>query len=308
LSILFSLLGAGVITANAASILLIDVDFGTPPHIVGNPPVEGFTGPPVLNTVGEIFSGSPVVVSSLGALTNQPLDISGAQIRFFLTDIPSLGIIGVELPRCSIYTTEADILFDSSGGQLVIFEDAPQIRRITFLADLTITATDNFVTFTESQIGTYNVGQVINVRSEIDMITDEWKIFLDDVLVRTSSFGGSTVLSSHRYSAGTTGMIGVDNISILCNDFQVVAVGGELIPLDTTSLILAGTQMTAAWMIPIIVSAAGIGLLIQTQKTKLKHNSCPSCKLDSDDIFTLGDKTVGNCNNPKCRVCIFYKK
>ena len=261
LSILFSLLGAGVITANAASILLIDVDFG-PPHTVGNPPVEGFTGPPVLNTVGEIFSGSPVVVSSLGALTNQPLDISDAQIRFCLTDIPSLGIIGVELPLCSTYTTEADILLDSSGVSLVIFEDAPQIRRITFLTDLTITATDNFVTFTESQIGTYNLGQVINVRSEIDMITDEWKIFLDDVLVRTSSFGGSTVLSIHRYDAGSTGMIGVDNISILCNDFQTVAVGGELIPLDTSALLLAGSQMNAAWMIPVIVSAIGIGIVI----------------------------------------------
>ena len=267
MSILFSLLGAGVITANAASILLIDVDFG-PPHTVGNPPVEGFTGPPVLNTVGEIFSGTPVVVSSLGALTNQPLDLSNAQIRFFLTNVPSLGIIGVELPLCSTYTTEADILLDSSGASLVIFEDAPQVRTIRFLTDLTITATDNFVTFTESQIGTYNLGQVINVRSEIDMIKDEWKIFLDDVLVRTSSFGGSTVLSSHRYNAGTTGMIGVDNISILCNDFQTVAVGGELIPLDTSALLLAGSQMNAAWMIPVVLSVLGIGIFVVSKKSE----------------------------------------
>ncbi len=40
------------------------------------------------------------------------------------------------------------------------------------------------------------------------------------------------------------------------------AVGGELIPLDTTSLLLAGTQMNAAWMIPVIVSAIGIAIVI----------------------------------------------
>jgi len=39
-------------------------------------------------------------------------------------------------------------------------------------------------------------------------------------------------------------------------------VGGELIPLDTSSLLLAGAQMNAAWMIPVIVSAIGIGIVI----------------------------------------------
>ena len=39
-------------------------------------------------------------------------------------------------------------------------------------------------------------------------------------------------------------------------------VGGELIPLDTTMVLVAGTQTTAAWMIPVIVSAIGIGIVI----------------------------------------------
>lgn len=38
-------------------------------------------------------------------------------------------------------------------------------------------------------------------------------------------------------------------------------VGGELIPIETTSLLLAGTQ-TFSWMIPVIVSAVGIGIVI----------------------------------------------
>jgi len=84
------------------------------------------------------------------------------------------------------------------------------------------------------------------------------------------------------------------------------AVGGEMIPLDATMILVAGAQYNAAWMIPIIVSAAGIGLLIQSYQTKLKHNSCPSCKLESEDIFDLGEKTVGKCDNPKCQVSLFF--
>jgi len=48
--------------------------------------------------------------------------------------------------------------------------------------------------------------------------------------------------------------------------FQLTAdtmvVGGEFIGVDTTSLLLAGAQSNAAWMIPVIVSAIGIGIVI----------------------------------------------
>ena len=40
------------------------------------------------------------------------------------------------------------------------------------------------------------------------------------------------------------------------------AVGGELIALDSTMVLVAGAQYTAAWMIPVIVSAIGIGIVI----------------------------------------------
>ncbi len=39
-------------------------------------------------------------------------------------------------------------------------------------------------------------------------------------------------------------------------------VGGELIPLDTTMVLVAGTQTAAAWMIPVIVSGIGIAIVI----------------------------------------------
>jgi len=53
-----------------------------------------------------------------------------------------------------------------------------------------------------------------------------------------------------------TGTIGIFPIC-----FPII-VGGELIPLNSTSLLLAGTYSTAAWMIPVIVSAIGIGIVL----------------------------------------------
>jgi hypothetical protein len=44
-------------------------------------------------------------------------------------------------------------------------------------------------------------------------------------------------------------------------DIPGVQVGGTLIPIDSVSLILSGAQLTVSWMIPVIVSALGIGLV-----------------------------------------------
>jgi len=49
----------------------------------------------------------------------------------------------------------------------------------------------------------------------------------------------------------------VDSIS-----FDRNAVGGDIIPLDTTMILVAGTQSTAAWMIPVIVSGIGFAIVI----------------------------------------------
>ena len=47
-----------------------------------------------------------------------------------------------------------------------------------------------------------------------------------------------------------------------CFLVAMMAVGGDIIPLDTTMILVAGTQTTAAWMIPVLVSAIGIGIVI----------------------------------------------
>jgi len=56
-------------------------------------------------------------------------------------------------------------------------------------------------------------------------------------------------------------------VQLIEYEFQAItkhfsAVGGEIIRIDTTSVLVAGTQNTAAWMIPVIVSGIGIGIVI----------------------------------------------
>jgi len=48
---------------------------------------------------------------------------------------------------------------------------------------------------------------------------------------------------------------------------QCVVVGGTLLPLDSTSLLLAGAQ-TFSWMIPVILSGIGIGLFVVSRKSE----------------------------------------
>ncbi len=43
---------------------------------------------------------------------------------------------------------------------------------------------------------------------------------------------------------------------------DVAAIGGDIVPLDTTMVLVAGAQYTAAWMIPVIVSGIGFAIVI----------------------------------------------
>ena len=51
----------------------------------------------------------------------------------------------------------------------------------------------------------------------------------------------------------------IDNLRFTVNGNVVSVIGGEIIPIETTSLILASAQ-TFSWMIPVTLSVLGIGL------------------------------------------------
>ncbi len=53
-----------------------------------------------------------------------------------------------------------------------------------------------------------------------------------------------------------------DSDTVVIEVIACTPVGGEFIPLDTTMVLAAGAQYTAAWMIPAIVSAIGIAIVL----------------------------------------------
>jgi len=71
--------------------------------------------------------------------------------------------------------------------------------------------------------------------------------------------GSATLINSGTIPQGIVFVQGgnfLDNQPSPC-----IPVGGELIPIESTSLILAGAQ-TFSWMIPVILSGIGIGLFV----------------------------------------------
>lgn len=66
-------------------------------------------------------------------------------------------------------------------------------------------------------------------------------------------------------TAGSSG-VGVEQIVITSDDLDR-QVGGEFLSIDSTALMLAGAQ-TFSWMIPVIVSAIGIGLFVVSRKSE----------------------------------------
>jgi len=59
----------------------------------------------------------------------------------------------------------------------------------------------------------------------------------------------------------------VDELCDIFPDDPQCIVGGELIPIETTSLLLANAQ-SFSWMIPIVLSGIGIGLFVVSRKSE----------------------------------------
>ena len=60
----------------------------------------------------------------------------------------------------------------------------------------------------------------------------------------------------------------VVSIEIWTKSFGDIAVGGTFVPIDQSALLLAGVQSVSMWMIPVVLSAAGIGVGIYLVKRR----------------------------------------
>ena len=107
---------------------------------------------------------------------------------------------------------------------------------------------------------------------------------LDDTGHTLVGENGGVTKSIVEYTVGSGGVLGLgdpygfnlfsaDNNDeaitnyVLGNHCSVV-IGGEIIPINTTALLLAGVQSISMWMIPVVLSGAGIGVFVIMRSRK----------------------------------------
>jgi len=83
----------------------------------------------------------------------------------------------------------------------------------------------------------------------------------------TSSSNNVFADGPDTYSGGTGFQLGNPIGDFIFATYFDEVVGGELLPIETTSLLLAGAQ-SFSWMIPVIVSVIGIGLFVVSRKSE----------------------------------------
>ncbi len=160
-----------------ATELLYDVDFGTPPHTIGQPPETG-DGPPPRDRPSEIVFGDPTVVAAFGVFTDQPCEFgngtSGYDQLKFITSATAPGGFGVAYEN---YHVEMNVLIGeisgTAGNTFRMFVDLPTAHSVKFGGDNSISVYPGGV------IGSYTDGVPVFLEIDVDMINDTWSISLD---------------------------------------------------------------------------------------------------------------------------------
>jgi len=88
---------------------------------------------------------------------------------------------------------------------------------------------------------------------------ETWEFVIQDY----SGTPGTAADFGSLFVGGGSGGGSTASIVALIDDTPI---GGTSLPIDTTALLVAGAYTTTSWMIPILVSAVGIGLAVFTLK------------------------------------------
>jgi len=57
-----------------------------------------------------------------------------------------------------------------------------------------------------------------------------------------------------------------EELCVSADKLPIPAVGGTMVPIDTTALLLAGVQSISMWMIPVVAAGVGIGFVLVRKK------------------------------------------
>ncbi len=154
-------------------------------------------------------------------------------------------------------------LFDATTGALLrTFDDPTVTVADIFGTSVSISGNNVLVGAFLDDTNGFDVGQAHLFDATTGALL---RTFDDPTVTAFDLFGISVSISGNNVLVGAFGddTNGADvGQAHLFDQISSQFVGGELFPIDTTSLLLAGVQTNLAWMIPAIVAAIGIGIVI----------------------------------------------
>jgi len=193
------------------------------------------------------FSGSETVIgfeSLLGVPPPGPFSIGDVTFSEFST---GSGAPGWRLLNGFLGTPNPQ-LTDNAGISLIRLDFSSSVNRVGMVVGIA----DPFVSATDYEVRFFNSALTLIETVPISVVGNEGK------------FAGieSTEFISRVEIVETTGgdsrVGGIDDVR-----FELVEmVGGELLPIDSTALVLAGLQTSAIWMIPTLAGLVGAGFYL----------------------------------------------
>ena len=171
----------------ARELTLYDVDFGSPPHVLGSEPVFAAGLPPRDTPSDSIINlATATVVATSNGLTDRPVELAtgacaGSCISSLVFDI--FDTFDPKLPDFEVYTLTGTLVLDptettGNGGAAVFADVFSQGFVLRFLADGSIWAGRPAF---EVSVGTHTVGDPISFEVVVDVALGEWTVSVDGV-------------------------------------------------------------------------------------------------------------------------------
>lgn len=199
--------------------LVYDIDFSEPEHKLNQTiEVGGHYAPKTIRM------GNPIVRSTVGPLTDQPVELKLGDGGFNTSSNYEQILMGMGF-EASAYRFEMDLMVDSLGPNIysdsftIHFDrEGGGIQRIDFEEDNDIRVWQSGVSGAGGDKGHYVPGQKHHLRVDIDMEAGTWIIFLDGNQIHSGPFDSSADIRNIRVhfsdSSGGSALAAVDNIKI----------------------------------------------------------------------------------------------
>jgi len=235
---------------------ILNDNFGESVSVSGNNVLVGTT----LDDTGAIDAGSAYLfdatTGNLLQTFNNPTPAFSDRFGFSVSVSGNNVLVGAT-------GAGAAYLFDATTGNLLqTFNNPTLVIGDNFGAPVSVSGNNVLVGAFLEDTGAMDAGSAYLFDATTGNLL---QTFNNPIPILNDHFGFSVSVSGNNVLVGApledTGATSAGS-AYLFDQILDVPLGGELLPIDTTALLLAGTYSTAAWLIPVIVSGIGFAIVI----------------------------------------------